>query len=167
MIRNNARWIYLATSAVEIVGTAISSWGFGTRAAFLLGLARDKTGRATPVADFHSGLGRSILLGLEFLIAADITDIVAVEPTNERLLALARIVLIKFLSFSLEVKIDGRRPCQKGRSNEGAFRGTGQQRWRGPSSLSQDGPIAAIPGIKRPAPSLPIVSSRFQRRSGR
>ncbi len=129
MITNEAQWIHLATSAVEIVGTAIIVVGaFGTLAAFLLGLARGKTSRATLVADFRSGLGRSILLGLEFLVAADIINTVAVEPTIESLLVLAGIVLIRtFLSFSLEVEIDGRWPWQKGQSDEGAQRATDQQ----------------------------------------
>lgn len=115
---NEAYWIHLATSAVEIVGTAIIVVGaFGTLAAFLIGMIKGTTGRATLVADFRSGLGRSILLGLEFLVAADIINTVAVEPTIESLLVLAGIVLIRtFLSFSLEVEIDGRWPWQKGRS---------------------------------------------------
>ena len=121
MITSESDWIHLATSAVEIVGTAIIVVGaFGTLAAFLIGLVKGATSRAMLVADFRSGLGRSILLGLEFLVAADIINTVAVEPTIESLLVLAGIVLIRtFLSFSLEVEIDGRWPWQKRRSAQG------------------------------------------------
>ena len=124
MMTNEADWIHMATSAVEIVGTAIIVVGaFGTLAAFLVGLIKGMTSRATLIADFRSGLGRSILLGLEFLVAADIINTVAVEPTIESLLVLAGIVLIRtFLSFSLEVEIDGRWPWQKGRSDDQAPR---------------------------------------------
>ena len=127
---NEAYWIHLATSAVEIVGTAIIVVGaFGTLAAFLIGMIKGTTGRATLVADFRSGLGRSILLGLEFLVAADIINTVAVEPTIESLLVLAGIVLIRtFLSFSLEVEIDGRWPWQKGRSVQRTSRDEDQGR---------------------------------------
>jgi uncharacterized membrane protein len=127
---NEAYWIHLATSAVEIVGTAIIVVGaFGTLAAFLIGMIKGTTGRATLVADFRSGLGRSILLGLEFLVAADIINTVAVEPTIESLLVLAGIVLIRtFLSFSLEVEIDGRWPWQKGRSVQRTSREEDQER---------------------------------------
>lgn len=120
MMVNEAYWIRLATSAVEIVGTTIIVVGaFGTLAAFLIGMVKGAANRATLVADFRSGLGRSILLGLEFLVAADIINTVAVEPTIESLLVLAGIVLIRtFLSFSLEVEIDGRWPWQKGRSTQ-------------------------------------------------
>lgn len=65
-------------------------------------------------------LGRSILLGLEFLVAADIINTVAVEPTTQSLVVLAGIVLIRtFLSFSLEVEIEGRRPWQKRQKPDG------------------------------------------------
>lgn len=122
MIVNEAYWIHMATSAVEIVGTAIIVVGaFGTLGAFLIGMIKGTLDRTTLVADFRSGLGRSILLGLEFLVAADIINTVAVEPTIESLLVLAGIVLIRtFLSFSLEVEIDGRWPWQKRPSDKGA-----------------------------------------------
>jgi uncharacterized membrane protein len=66
------------------------------------------------IGDFRSDLGRSILLGLEFLVAADIVNTVAIDPTLDSLAVLAGIVLIRtFLSFSLEVEIDGRWPWQR------------------------------------------------------
>ncbi|SLK15763.1 DUF1622 domain-containing protein [Arthrobacter sp. P2b] len=59
-------------------------------------------------------LGRSILLGLELLVAADIIRTVAVTPTFESVGVLAIIVLIRtFLSFSLELEITGKWPWQK------------------------------------------------------
>ncbi|MBT2566137.1 DUF1622 domain-containing protein [Arthrobacter sp. ISL-85] len=59
-------------------------------------------------------LGRSILLGLELLVAADIIRTVAVTPTFVSVGVLAIIVLIRtFLSFSLELEITGRWPWQK------------------------------------------------------
>jgi uncharacterized membrane protein len=59
-------------------------------------------------------LGRSILLGLEFLVAADIIRTVAVTPDAQSVAVLAGIVLIRtFLSFSLELEITGRWPWQK------------------------------------------------------
>jgi uncharacterized membrane protein len=59
-------------------------------------------------------LGRTILLGLEFLVAADIIRTVAVTPDWQSVAVLAGIVLIRtFLSFSLELEITGRWPWQK------------------------------------------------------
>ena len=58
--------------------------------------------------------GRSILLGLEFLVAADIIRTVAVQPSLENVAVLGLIVLIRtLLSFSLEVEIDGTWPWQR------------------------------------------------------
>ncbi len=65
---------------------------------------------------FRRGLGRSILLGLELLVAADIIRTVAVEPTLSSVSVLAAIVLIRtFLSFSLELELTGQWPWQKTR----------------------------------------------------
>jgi len=62
---------------------------------------------------FRHRLARSILLSLEFLVAADIIRTVAIAPTLESLAVLAGIVLIRtFLSFSLELEISGRWPWQ-------------------------------------------------------
>jgi uncharacterized membrane protein len=58
--------------------------------------------------------GRSILLGLEFLVAGDIIRTVAVQPSLQNVAVLGLIVLIRtFLSFSLEVEIDGRWPWRR------------------------------------------------------
>ncbi len=63
--------------------------------------------------DIRQSLGRGILLGLEFLVAADIITTVAVELTLESVSVLGLIVLIRtFLSFALEVELDGRWPWQ-------------------------------------------------------
>ena len=120
MIDSEAHWIHLVTRVVEIAGTAIIVVGaFGSLAVFLAGLIRRASDRDVLVAAFRSSLGRSILLGLEFLVAADIINTVAVEPTVQSLVVLAGIVLIRtFLSFSLEVEIEGRWPWQKPRSGE-------------------------------------------------
>ncbi len=66
---------------------------------------------------FHSyrlQLARGILLGLEFLVAADIIKTVAVELTFSSVGMLAVIVLIRtFLSFAIEIEMSGYRPWQK------------------------------------------------------
>lgn len=63
----------------------------------------------------RADLGRAILLGLEFLVIADIIGTVAVEPTLHNLGVLAVIVIIRtLLSFALELEVSGRWPWQKG-----------------------------------------------------
>ncbi|MEO6998335.1 MAG: DUF1622 domain-containing protein [Terracoccus sp.] len=62
---------------------------------------------------FRRGLGRSILLGLELLVAADIVRTVATRPNLASVTVLAAIVLIRtFLSLTLELEVTGRWPWQ-------------------------------------------------------
>jgi uncharacterized membrane protein len=95
--------------AIEVLGViAIVLGGLFTAIRFLRRRREDQA-----YADFRSGLGRSILLGLELLVGADIIRTVAVDPTYESLGLLGLIVLIRtFLSFSLEVEINGHWPWQ-------------------------------------------------------
>ena len=70
-------------------------------------------GWATGFQPFRATLGRGILLGLEFLIAADIIRTITLDPTIDSLIVLGGIVLVRtFLSLSLQVEIDGRWPWQ-------------------------------------------------------
>ncbi|MEN6615111.1 MAG: DUF1622 domain-containing protein [Syntrophorhabdus sp.] len=62
---------------------------------------------------YRRTLGRGILLGLEFLVAADIIRSVAVAPTLSGVAVLGAIVLIRtFLSITLEVEMNGQWPWQ-------------------------------------------------------
>jgi uncharacterized membrane protein len=107
-------WIEWTVLGVEIAGTAIIVVGaFGSLFVFLHAFGRGGS-KEESVAAFRSNLGRSILLGLEFLVAADIINTVAVEPSLHSLAVLAGIVLIRtFLSFSLEAEIEGQWPWRK------------------------------------------------------
>ncbi|MCB8822015.1 DUF1622 domain-containing protein [Microvirga rosea] len=91
----------IAAVAVILIGAVSSTWIF----------LRDVRSRAAWSEAFHpyrANLGRGILLGLELLVAADIIGTVAVKPTIENLTVLGLIVLIRtFLSFALQVEIDG------------------------------------------------------------
>jgi uncharacterized membrane protein len=59
--------------------------------------------------------GGVLLLGLEILVAADLIRTVAVAPTTRNVAVLGLIVLIRtFLSFSLQVEIDGKLPWRRG-----------------------------------------------------
>jgi len=58
--------------------------------------------------------GGVLLLGLEILVAADLIRTVAVAPTLENVGVLGLIVLIRtFLSFSLEIEIEGVPPWRR------------------------------------------------------
>ena len=97
-----------AVRVVEVAGAAIMV--FGGLAALLGGIPRviNPATRTTAYEMMRRNLGRSILLGLEVLIVADIIRTIVVEPTVESVLVLGAIVIIRvLLSFSLEVEMDG------------------------------------------------------------
>jgi uncharacterized membrane protein len=104
---------------VEVVGIVTLVVGLVmalTRAAGVLvgGQGADEAYRVV-----RTVFGRSILLGLEFLVAADIIRTVAVEPSLENVAVLGVIVLIRtFLSFSLEVEIDGMWPWRRAAASQ-------------------------------------------------
>lgn len=59
-------------------------------------------------------VGRVILLGLEILIIADIVLTITVERTLQSTLTLGVLVLVRtFLSFSLEVELEGSLPWRR------------------------------------------------------
>ncbi len=65
-------------------------------------------------------IGKTLLLGLEFLIAADIIKTVTLDLSLQSILLLGLLVLIRlFLSWSLVVEIEGRWPWQMGRAEPG------------------------------------------------
>lgn len=105
-----AHWItrgIVAAGILVIVAGAIIATFF-----FLRELKR-QGGFSEAYHRYRGNLGRSILLGLEFLVAADIIGTVAVDPTFRSLGVLAIIVVVRtFLSFALEVEIDGHWPWQ-------------------------------------------------------
>ncbi len=62
---------------------------------------------------YKHGLGRSLLLSLEILVAADIIRTVALEQTLESIATLGLLIGIRtFLSWALIVEIEGRWPWQ-------------------------------------------------------
>ena len=108
-------WIEVAAMALEILAVVIivvpifhSVIGY---------LYRHVRGQADddPYRDLKGRLGRSMLLGLEILVAADIVRTVALEATLESVVILGLLVLIRtFLSWVLDVEIEGRWPWQSG-----------------------------------------------------
>lgn len=110
------------TEMVEFVGLVADGAGVLVIVVSLVGAVGRylATGLGQPEGyrRLRQDLGRGILLGLEFLVAADIIRTVAVTPTLESVAVLGLIVLIRtFLSMSLEVEIEGRWPWEGGRGD--------------------------------------------------
>lgn len=107
------------SEVVEVVGKAVDAAGvavvvLGVLVATVIAVSRVVRREPASYESYRRLLGRSILLGLEFLVAADIIRTVAVAPTFTSVGVLAAIVIIRtFLSFALELEITGRWPWQK------------------------------------------------------
>lgn len=100
-------------AVIEAVGVAIIAGG--TVSALVTAARRRLAGADadTVYREIRRTLGRGILVGLEFLVAADIIHTVAVELNLNTIGVLAIVVLIRtFLSFTLEVELTGRWPWQ-------------------------------------------------------
>jgi uncharacterized membrane protein len=104
---------------VESIGMVIDGAGVAVIVLGIIGATgRALLGAPPPGLDrymaYRQNLGRAILLGLELLVAGDIIKTVAVAPTLQNMIVLGAIVLIRtFLSFSLELEINGRWPWQQ------------------------------------------------------
>ena len=102
--------------AVEIVGVLVMLVGGGLATARFVAAWWTRT-FDDAYRGYRRNLGRAILLGLEFFVAADIINTVAVSPTFQDVTVLAGIVLIRtLLSFSLEIEISGRWPWRRAES---------------------------------------------------
>jgi uncharacterized membrane protein len=99
----------LAGVVIIVIGALVATVVFGYR-------VLQRADLRSAYRAYRQALGRAILLGLEFLVAGDIIRTVAIAPTFTSLGVLAVIVVVRtFLSFSLEVELEGRWPWQKSR----------------------------------------------------
>ncbi len=120
--------VQLCATAFQAVGVGVLVGGAALAlASFVAALIRPRgTGASLRGAYrlLRRDLGRAILLGLEFLVAADIIRSIAIAPTLQNVVVLAVIVLIRtFLSWSLEVEITGHWPWQSPRAGRTARQG--------------------------------------------
>ncbi|TPG28278.1 DUF1622 domain-containing protein [Mycolicibacterium hodleri] len=103
--------VELVAKVIDGVGVAIIAIGAVVAGGITIGRLLRKA--PDTYRYFREQLGRTILLGLEFLVAADIIRTVAITPNAQSVAVLAGIVAIRtFLSFSLELEITGRWPWQ-------------------------------------------------------
>jgi uncharacterized membrane protein len=115
------QWVKWVAVGIECIAIAIIVLGaIMTTAIFILRAIKEGS-LDECYRRFRSDFGKSILLGLEFLIASDIVGTVAVGPTFLDLGVLALLVMIRtFLSFALELEITGRWPWERNGEGKGS-----------------------------------------------
>jgi uncharacterized membrane protein len=118
------RIMEMVAAAFELAGVGIIVGGFV--GALIRGVRLWPTqGAGGAYVAVRSTFGRSILLGLEVLVAGDIIRTVALQPTIENLMVLGLLVVIRtFLAWSMEVEIDGQWPWRRAQADKarGALR---------------------------------------------
>ena len=99
-------WVSLSARLFE--GAGVTVMVVGTLVSIVLVLVHYRRGGGEHAfRSFREKVGRSILLGLELLVAADIIRTVSEEPTLRCVIVLGIIVLIRtFLSFTLAVELE-------------------------------------------------------------
>ena len=110
-IRAAMEW---AALAIEILGVMVIVAGvlriMVTRGAVRFLFKIDERGA---YHEYKRQMGRSLMLGLDFLVAGDVVKTVALEPTLANLAVLGLLVVVRtFLSWSLVVEIEGHWPWQ-------------------------------------------------------
>ena len=108
-------WMEHVVQAFEVAGVGILAIG-SARCPRRRG--RGLVSRRAQVAyeRARQDVGRAVLFGLEVLIIADIVQTITIDATIESALTLALIVLVRtFLSFSLEIELEGVVPWHRRR----------------------------------------------------
>jgi uncharacterized membrane protein len=116
LLENIRNWIEIVSLLIELLAVAIivTAIAYASVRAALEGMNRETFNKAYD--EYKVRLGRSLLLGLEILIAADVIRTVALEPTLTSVAVLGVLIVIRtFLSWSLILEMEGRWPWQSKR----------------------------------------------------
>ena len=122
-------WIELAAAGIEALAVAIMV-GFilFVTARWFLHIRQKREGA---YQRYRVAVGRSLLIGLELLVAADIIRTVALDTSLMNVATLAALVLVRtFLGWTLTVEVEARWPWQKATDAQAA---------------SVDGPVQGVP----------------------
>jgi uncharacterized membrane protein len=108
--------------AVEALGIVVILLGGFVAFSFYVRAVISRSSGIGAFQELRRNLGRSILLGLEILIAGDIIQTIAISPTFTSVGVLALIVAVRtFLSFTLQLEIEGTLPWRRQHAPEGAL----------------------------------------------
>ena len=111
-------WIHLVGICIEVFGVFIIVAGIVGSTLLCVHWRQ----QSRPYDEYKIRIGRSLLLGLEVLVAADIVKTIAIELTFTSLGLLAGLVVVRtFLSWTLVLEIEGRWPWQREALAEGAL----------------------------------------------
>lgn len=105
-------WIIDAATGIEALAVAIMvTFIVIVTARWLFHSLQDVEGA---YKRYRAALGKSLLIGLELLVAADIIRTVALDASLNNIMMLGALVLVRtFLGWTLTVEVEGHWPWQK------------------------------------------------------
>jgi len=103
--------IEFVASVLEVIGVGVILLAFIH--AIFRGIVHVRQKREDAYERLKLYIGKALLLGLEFLVAADIIRTVIIEPTIRGILSLGLLVVVRIvLGWSIAVEIEGCWPWQ-------------------------------------------------------
>ena len=106
------RMLEVTTVLIEIVGVSVLVLGFLINVGRFVRHYRRRD-ISDPVREFKRGLGRTVVIGLEVLVAATIVKTAAKEVTLVSIGLLAGMIMVRtILSWTMVLEMEGRWPWQ-------------------------------------------------------
>jgi uncharacterized membrane protein len=112
MLEQILQFLEHAGASISLVAVAVIVGGF-TLAARGYAIRFRESQPVENFKRFKIGLGKSLTLGLEILVLADVIETITVKPTYQSLAVLAFLVVVRtVVSWTLALEIEGRWPWQ-------------------------------------------------------
>jgi uncharacterized membrane protein len=110
------RWVEYTAMGIELLAVVIVVVVILTGTVLYVFQILTRQADANTYRNYRHQVARSLLLGLEILVAADVIRTIALEPTLQNVFILGLLVLIRtFLGWSLVIEIEERWPWQSSR----------------------------------------------------
>jgi uncharacterized membrane protein len=108
-------WIELSVRVIEAISVIIIVLAILYATYIFIRRIRGRKGTKDPIEEYKERIGKSLLLTLEILVAADVIETVAFSKTFESVLLLGTLVVVRILlSWSIIVEMEGTWPWRRG-----------------------------------------------------
>jgi uncharacterized membrane protein len=108
-------WIELSVRVIEAISVIIIVLAILYATYIFIRRIRGRKGPMDPIEEYKERIGKSLLLTLELLVAADVIETVAFSTTFESVLLLGTLVVVRILlSWSIIVEMEGTWPWRRG-----------------------------------------------------
>ena len=109
-----AAWIELSVRLIEAISVMIIILAILYATYIFIRRIRGPKGSIDPIEEYKERIGKSLLLVLEILVAADVIETVVYSRTLESVLLLGTLVVVRILlSWSIIVEMEGAWPWKR------------------------------------------------------